>query len=148
MLVYNLFMCIQSENVLMYSNYVLQFSFQLTENVTQNFASSQMNIFMSFEWKQLSYLIICSCMSTSPSFTWFSVSLAQFTSLSLGLLLSSSSPRGHYVVPGRLFPPSAEEETCLAGSDKKEIKSRGLSLSLIAKGRSSAENQPDFRSLS
>lgn len=56
--------------------------------------------------------------------------------------------RGHCAAPDRPFPPSAKEETCWAGSDKEEIKSQGLSLLFTAKGRSSAEKQPDFRNLS
>lgn len=51
------------------------------------------------------------------------------SSLFLRILLSGSCLRGHCVVAGSLFLPSAKDETCLAGSDKKEIKSWGLSLS-------------------
>lgn len=108
----------------------------------QNFVStfslctSHNNIFMHLEHKQFVL------QQVFPSQGFLTLSLQPTFPLYLfGLLLSGSSPRGHCVVPGRLFPPSAKGRTRLAGSDKKEIKSWGLSLSFIAKGRSSAHNQ-------
>lgn len=93
------------------------------------------------------HLITDSHLSASHSVAFLSVSSAYFSSLSLRLLLSSSSPRGHCVAASRLIPPSAKEETCSAGSGRKEIKSWGLSV-LTAKRRSSAENPHDFGKLS
>lgn len=88
-----------------------------------------------FVWQQMILLMYINKSLPSRASLVLSLQPIFFSSLSLGLVLSGSSPRGHCVTAGRLFPPSAKEGTRLAGSYRKEIKSTALSLSFMAKAK-------------